>query len=604
MPASTAGLADRRARHARSPGPAPHPWTVAARLHDVLTLPDPDDAPSPDSEETLAEDSDGGDDGPPAGPSERPATRRAGQTRWVVLDAFLPGLGHLLAGRRRLGLTFGIPTVIAIGILVGIVVAVPLPRLAAEALNAFALILAIQAAVLALRLIAVVAGLRATWPSPPRRSAAIVAVALVLFVVGPQAYLGYVTNVAREEVDRVFDDQGGGAWVPPPSPSPTPEPASPGTSPSPSPSESPSPEPTPEVARVNVLLIGIDSGVGRRTALTDTMIVASLDPVTETVSMVSIPRDMVDVPLPDGSVYRPKINGLDAYARHNPSRFPGSDGSGHDVLMSAIGTLLDLKIDYWATVNLGGFVRVVDILGGVDVSVSRSLCDPLYDEYGFTKGFSISPGLRHLNGLQALAYARIRKSAGESDFTRAARQQEVISGLRDAVVKRGFISDPVALIKALGQSLGTNVPRAILPELSDPMARVDRTRTYRAVIKSPLVRSGFDGRGSIQIPNIKRIRELSAILFPPTGTLPDASFLAPPPATKGGGSGVGSCAPKATPKPTPAPTPVPSPSELPSGSPDPSASPSGSTAPSPSATASPSQSPTPASPSPAASATP
>lgn len=516
---------------------------------------------------------------------------RSGQTRWVALDTILPGVGHLLAGRRRIGLLFAIPTVVAIGLLVGLLIAVPITRLAAEAINAFALLLAIQAAILAWRLGAVVAGLRATWPARASRRAGVAAIALVAFVVVPQAYLGYVTNVAREEVDRVFDEQGGGAWVPPPTPRPTEPPASPGVSPSPTPS--PTPSPSPEIPRVNVLLIGIDSGVGRNTALTDTMIVASLDPVTETVSMVSIPRDMVNVPLPDGTIFRPKINGLDAYARHNPGRFPGSDGTGHDVLMAALGTLLELKIDYYATVNLGGFVRVIDILGGVDVSVSRALCDPLYDEYGFTKGFSIQPGLRHLNGYQALAYARIRKSAGESDFTRAARQQEVISGIRDAVVKRGFVSDPVALLKAVGRSLGTNVPRELLPDLADVMTRVDRTTTYRAVIKSPLVRSGFDARGSIQIPDIKKIRALALTLFPPTGTLPDASFLAPPPATKGSGSGVGSCVPPATPKPKPTPTPVPTPTPsgdptpTPEPSPSPSASPSGSTPPTPAPTATP-----------------
>ena len=62
------------------------------------------------------------------------------------------------------------------------------------------------------------------------------------------------------------------------------------------------------------------------------MIVVSLDPVTETVSMVSIPRDMVDVPLADGRKYSGKINGLVSYARHHPKQFPGSDGTGFDVL--------------------------------------------------------------------------------------------------------------------------------------------------------------------------------------------------------------------------------------------------------------------------------
>ncbi len=323
--------------------------------------------------------------------------------------------------------------------------------------------------------------------------------------------------------------------------------------------------------RVNVLLIGVDSGAGRSTAATDTMIVASLDPVAETVSMVSIPRDMVDVPLPDGSRYAPKLNGLDADARHHPSRFPGSDGSGHDVLMAAVGTLLGLQIDSYAAVSLGGFVRVVDVLGGVDVSVSRSLCDPGYDEYGFSRGFSIAAGLRHLSGFQALAYARIRQASGESDFTRAARQQEIISGLRDAVVNRGFVSDPITLLQAVGRSLQTNVARERLPNLADVMARVDRSSTYRAVISTPLVHSRFDARGSIQVPDVDGIRAMAAKLFPPSGTLPAAEYAVPPPATRGGGSGVGNCLRPATP--TPAPTPTTAPTAEPAPTEPPTAEP-------------------------------
>ena len=141
--------------------------------------------------------------------------------------------------------------------------------------------------------------------------------------------------------------------------------------------------------RQNILQIGVDQGVGRNTFLTDTMIVASLDPVAETVSMISIPRDMVDVPLPDGRRYRGKINGLLSYARHHPREFPGSDGTGHDVLMGALGTLLHVRIDHFAQVNLGGFVRVIDTLGGIDVDVDDGFCDPTYDEYGFSRGFAI-----------------------------------------------------------------------------------------------------------------------------------------------------------------------------------------------------------------------
>ena len=217
--------------------------------------------------------------------------------------------------------------------------------------------------------------------------------------------------------------------------------------------------------------------------------------------MVSVPRDMVDVPLPDGRKYKGKINGLVSYARHHPRQFPGSDGTGFDVLRGALGKLLGLDIRYHAAVNLQGFVNVIDKLGGVNVYVARSFCDPTYDEYGFTRGFAITKGRHHLNGNQALAYARVRKAAGESDFTRAARQQEVLSGIRDAIVHGGFINDPIGLMRAIGETVTTNVPRKVLPDLADAMAKIGREDTYRAVITSPLVSSGFDARGSIQLPN-------------------------------------------------------------------------------------------------------
>ena len=225
------------------------------------------------------------------------------------------------------------------------------------------------------------------------------------------------------------------------------------------------------------------------------MIVVSLDPVSETVSMVSIPRDMVDVPFSDGRKFRGKINSLVSYARHHAKQFPGRNGKGFDVLMDALGTLLKVPIQYYAVVNLGGFVRVIDTLGGVNVNVAHSFCDPKYSEYGYERGFSITAGRHHLNGQQALAYARVRRPAGESDFTRAARQQEVLSGVRDAVVKGGFLNDPVGLLKALARDSGDECaaqgaagpgrgskpggPRADLPGRRHASARAFRVRRSR-----------------------------------------------------------------------------------------------------------------------------
>ena len=219
-------------------------------------------------------------------------------------------------------------------------------------------------------------------------------------------------------------------------------------------------------------------------------------------------------------------------------------------------------------------MRVVNVLGGVDVNVARSFCDPSYDEYGFTRGFSIKAGLHHLNGQQALAYARVRKASGESDFTRAARQQEVISGIRDSVVHGGFLNDPIGLLQAVGQTVETNIPRDILPDLAEIASEVGRDQTYRAVVNHPLVSSGFDVRGSIQIPDVPGIQALAAKLFPIDGSLPSVAYALPKPAaTTASGSGVAGCSPAPKPKPTPTPKPSPTPPLSASPTPDPSGSP-------------------------------
>jgi polyisoprenyl-teichoic acid--peptidoglycan teichoic acid transferase len=490
--------------------------------------------------------------------------RRGSRHLHAFLDAIFPGLGHLLAGRGRRAALFGVPAIVAIGALVALLALTPTAQLIGLALDPMTIVVlfGLQALLLVWRAAAIGSSLLdGRYPRLGRPDVLPVALLAVVLLV-PHAYAGYVTEVAREEADRVIpiDPTTAGAWQPNAGETPEPDPSDfilPSSLPSASPS--PSPSATPAVPRQNVLIIGVDQGIGRNTFLTDTMIVVSLDPVGRTVSMISIPRDMVDVPLPDGRTFRGKINGLLSFARHHPKQFPGSDGSGQDVLMGALGTLLGLQIDHYAQVNLGGFIRVVDTLGGVDVNVADGFCDPTYHEYGYPNGFAISAGRHHLNGQQALAFARVRKAAGESDFTRAGRQQELLSAVRDRVKAGGFLSDPIGLLRALGQTVETNIPRKLVPDLAAVAVRVGRQQTYRAVIAHPLVRPGYDARGSIQIPDVKAIRALVAKLFPPTGQLPLDKYQVPASKGRVTGSGVSSCAPAATPRPTPRPTPKPTP---------------------------------------------
>ena len=500
------------------------------------------------------------------------APRRGSRNLHAFLDALLPGLGHLVAGRRRPAALFLVPVVVLILAAIAILIVTPTARLLALVLDptAFVVLFGLQALLLVWRAAAIGSSLLdARYPRLARRDAWAVAILAVVLIV-PQAYAGLVTQVAREEADRVIPETPltAGAWKPELSTTPEPDPSD-FIDPSPSSLLPPSPSPsaTPAVPRQNVLIIGVDQGVGRNTFLTDSMIVVSLDPVGETVSMISIPRDMVDVPLPDGRKFRGKINGLLSFARHHPKQFPGSDGSGQDVLMGALGTLLGLQIDHYAQVNLGGFIRVVDALGGVDVDVADGFCDPTYHEYGYPKGFAISAGRHHLNGQQALAFARVRKAVGESDFTRAARQQELLSAVRDRVKAGGFLRDPIGLLRALGQTVETNIPRSLVPDLAEVAAKVGRRQTYRAVIAHPLVAPGSDARGSIQVPNLAKIRALAASLFPPSGTAVPDKYQVPPSSGRVAGSGVRNCAPAATPRPTPKPTPKVTPKPTPAATP-------------------------------------
>ncbi len=145
-----------------------------------------------------------------------------------------------------------------------------------------------------------------------------------------------------------------------------------------------------------------------------------------------------------------------------------------------------------------------------------------YDGYGLpTKGFRLTKGIHHLTGAEALAYARIRKGAGETDFTRAARQQEVIVALRSSVSSGGSLFWRLpTLLDAVANTIRTDVPTARLPELAAIVDEVASRDVVRVVIGHPLVTSANTRYGSSQVPNVARIQKVAARLFSTPGTAP------------------------------------------------------------------------------------
>jgi LCP family protein required for cell wall assembly len=493
----------------------------------------------------------------------------------TLLSSVWPGLGQLALGARRAGLALALPP---LGLLVLAVAAALAPdRLSRVALlldpAVLASLLVAELLLLGWRLVATADAFRRGEGRLGGPAAALTAVGL-LFVLVPSAYAAYLTGVAYAATTSVFSavepQTPATPLTPPRTPEPDPEFIATGT---------PEPSTAPDLGRFTVLFIGGDSGPNRDHFLTDTMMIASLDPVSGSVSMVSMPRDTVDVPLGDGRTFRGKINSLVSYARNHPGQFPGTP-SGETVLANALGALLGVQVDGWVEVNLPGFVDVVDSLKGIDVTVHDGFCDPTYHDYGFPNGFSVTPGRWHFDGQEALGYARVRKATGESDFTRAARQQEIIVALRDRVVSGGFVNDPARFIASFGNLVRTNLRPAQLVPYVEAASAITRDRIYRQVVTYPLIHYlAGDPRGWVVALYVDKIRALGARAFPPAGTLPTSMDTIPPDdGTQKRGSPT-SCLPLATPPPTAtasssptapgSPTPVPSDAATPPPTPEP-----------------------------------
>jgi hypothetical protein len=191
----------------------------------------------------------------------------------------------------------------------------------------------------------------------------------------------------------------------------------------------------------------------------------------------------------------------------------------------------------------------------------------------------------------------VRKAAGESDFTRAARQQDVAAAIRDTVVRGGVLNDPAEFLRSVGRTVKTNVKPAVIAGYIETATSVDRKDVFRAIIRHPLVRSGSDGRGSILIPDRAAIRKLAGRLFTPTGTRPKGFESLPASATGAtkNASSSASCGVQPTPRPTPRPTPKPTPKPTASATPtpEPSADPTPTPEPEPTPTPEPEPTPTP-----------
>lgn len=198
----------------------------------------------------------------------------------------------------------------------------------------------------------------------------------------------------------------------------------------PTPTLIPTNEPWQGTDRVNILLMGIDRRPGQSfISRTDTMMLVSIDPETESASILSIPRDLY-VLIPGRG--RDRINTAFVYgsAGDNPL-------GGAALAMQTVEYNLGVPINHYVLVDFSAVINGINAIGGIDVNVPVAIDDPTYPDmsYGFDPLF-IPAGLQNMDGALALKYARTRYA--DNDFGRAARQQQVLLAVRQKVAALGF----------------------------------------------------------------------------------------------------------------------------------------------------------------------
>jgi LCP family protein required for cell wall assembly len=266
------------------------------------------------------------------------------------------------------------------------------------------------------------------------------------------------------------------------------------------------------VSRFTVLVMGLDrrpgeSGLAFRT---DTMVLVSVDPVTRSMGILSIPRDLyVEVP------------GYNELQRVNSAMVLGElrqTGYGPELTMQTVQYNLGIRVHDYVAIDFSAFIRFVDAIGGITMEIPYNISDPLYPDmnYGYDP-FYIRAGLQQLDGATALKYARTRH--GDNDFQRAQRQQAVINAIRDRILNPENL--PQLVIQS--PSIWTSLRDGLYTDLT--FEQVIQLGLYLRDIPQDNIRTGvinelytipYTARGaSVLVPDRARIGLLMTEIFGP-----------------------------------------------------------------------------------------
>src|SRR4051794_14170745 len=496
-----------RGRECRPPARAPTCGSVAAWTRDHRI--------GPGGRPVTA---DGSASAPPAPSGSTTGGRRRrfrATMGWTVLNAVLPGTGLIAAGRRRLGAVVLALFLALFGVLAWMALQgqQTLARWTVDTEHLRWVVVGIAAVALAWVAVIVI-GYRLLLPGRVSRGKKLLGGAVVALLVAgialPAFYTARIAGTTRDVIADVFDDEESATVID-------------------------TPDPFGDQKRVNVLLLGGDAGKNRTGTRTDTVIVASIDTETGATTLISLPRNLENLPFPKdtklASVYpdgfwtgdenESLLNSVyDTVPRLHPDALgKPSDNPGADWLKLGVGEALGLTIDYYVLVNLNGFEKLVDALGGITVNVNYYVPIGGDTSAGTLPDGYIAPGPnKHLDGYHALMYARGR--FGLTDYDRMARQRCAINAIVDEADPITLLSKYQQLAETTKNIVFTDIPSGALADFVDLAFLVKDASIRSLVFDTSLIDPAY--------PDYAKIRRLTQKALNPPGPAPDdASSSAP-----------------------------------------------------------------------------
>jgi polyisoprenyl-teichoic acid--peptidoglycan teichoic acid transferase len=260
-------------------------------------------------------------------------------------------------------------------------------------------------------------------------------------------------------------------------------------------------------ARITILVLGIDQRPNEDPSIarTDTMILLTLDPQTQSAGMMSIPRDLF-VPMPDGR--QDRINTAHVYG-------------GPQFAMKTVEFNFGIPIQHYARINFRAVEELITLLGGIDVYNDQEINDPTFPDsnYGYDP-FYLPAGFQHLDGKTALKYARTRHGAGD-DYGRMRRQQQVIMALREKLVSTDaatkLLPNMPTLLRSLSSAIDTDLSATQIVQLALYVKdNIPKERIAQAAIDERATQPWTTPQGaSVLIPIRDKVRDLRETFYNP-----------------------------------------------------------------------------------------